>query len=428
MRPLVRNGVRHGMAGLVLAAMLGSTAARADVDLEVIYAAPAVYKNVVEEMTKEFTKAHPGIKVRFRNPTPNYEELAQQVLRDKITNSLPDVVFNGINQIGLFVDRELPVPLDGFAEADGGLQALGYHPALAALGKFRGRQYGIPYAVSMPIVYLNTDLLAKAGVEESSLASWTGILDAAKAVDTKVGGPVSGMYFDWEQTGNWLVQALITSHGGRVLQDDRCSLGFDTPSGLQALTVLESFGKAGMRNFGAVAGRQAYVGGNVGILVTSSGFAAGFERQVGQRFGFKTLTFPVGSGDARLPGGGSMGMVLSTKPERQKAAWEYIKFATGGVGQAIMAKGTGYMPVNAAAVDAPELLGNFYKEFPNQKTALRQLPLLTEWVPYPGDNSLKIIEIIKGHAERLVTGQRTAEQVMPALVKDVGALLPKCGG
>ena len=50
-----------------------------------------------------FTEAHPDIKVKFRNPVASYEEAAQQILRDQITGRLPDVAFNGINQIGLFV-------------------------------------------------------------------------------------------------------------------------------------------------------------------------------------------------------------------------------------------------------------------------------------------------------------------------------------
>jgi len=61
-------------------------------------------------------------------------------------------------------------------------------------------------------------------------------------------------------------------------------------------------------------------------------------------------------------------------------------------------------------------------------TSIQQLPLLTEWASFPGDNSLKIIEVIRHHIEGLVTGKRTAEQVMPELVGAVSNLLPKCGG
>jgi multiple sugar transport system substrate-binding protein len=93
-----------------------------------------------------------------------------------------------------------------------------------------------------------------------------------------------------------------------------------------------------------------------------------------------------------------------------------------------MVNSTGYMPGNEIAVKTPDLLGAFYAKSPNHLTSIQQLPLLTEWASFPGDNSLKIIEVIKHHIESLVTAKRTAEQVMPELVKDVSNLLPKCGG
>ncbi len=47
---------------------------------------------------------------------------------------------------------------------------------------------------------------------------------------------------------------------------------------------------------------------------------------------------------------------------------------------------------------------------------------------FPGDNSLKVIEVIKSPTEGLVTGRRTAEEtVLPSSRKGRdGALLPVC--
>jgi multiple sugar transport system substrate-binding protein len=52
------------------------------------------------------------------------------------------------------------------------------------------------------------------------------------------------------------------------------------------------------------------------------------------------------------------------------------------------------------------------------------LPVLTSWYAFPGANGLKIIDVIKGHIEAVVTGKRTAADTMPALVRDVQGLLP----
>jgi len=417
-----------GKAGLALAYLtFAGTAAQAEVKLQVAYSNAPVFKVVQESVAAKFMAQHPDIKIELRNPPASYEELAQQLMRDKITGTLPDIAFNGINQLGLFVDQKLPVALDALAQADGGMEKLGYQSALAALGKKNDNQYGVPFGVSMPLVYVNTDLVSKAGKDVDTLTNWPEILAVGQAIDQKAGGTANGFYFDWEQTGNWLFQSLVTSNGGKILADNQCNIAFDDDHGMAALKTLESFPKGGMKNLGQVNGRQAFVAGNVGIWVSSSGFAATAEKMVGDKFTLKTLAFPIGTQNPHLPGGGAMAMLLATDPVRQKAAWEYVKFATGGEGQTIMAKGTGYMPVNQAAVTTPELLGDYYKQHPNQATALKQLPLLTEWVSYPGSNSLKMIEVVKGYTEGLINGTKTAEQTMPPLVRDLTALLPQCG-
>lgn len=419
---------RPALAGVALM-IIGVTAARAEVTLDVLYTTPGTFNALHQELAKRFTEANPDIKVKFRNPVANYEEAAQQILRDQITGRLPDVAFNGINQIGLFVDRGLGAPLDAFATADGGLAQLGYYPTLAALGKYKGKLYGLPFAVSTPVLYVNADLLAKAGADAGALPkTWPELVALGKTVEAKAGSGTTGLYYQWEQTGNWLFQSLVTSKGGRILKADGCSIAFDDANGMWALKTLQAFGKSGMPNLGLGQARQSFVAGNVGILADSTSYVAAAERQIGGRFQFKTVAFPLATTEGRLPAGGNVAMVFAKDAERQKAAWKYVKFVTGPAGQTAMVNLTGYMPGNEIAVKTPDMLGAFYAKSPNHMTSIQQLPVLTEWASFPGDNSLKIIEVIKHQVEGLVTGKRTAEQVMPELVGAVSDLLPKCGG
>ncbi|WKA30493.1 ABC transporter substrate-binding protein [Bradyrhizobium roseum] len=416
------------LAGAALMA-ISVTTARAEVTLDVLYTTPGTFNALHQELARRFTEANPEIKVKFRNPAASYEEAAQQILRDQITGRLPDVAFNGINQIGLFVDRGLGAPLDGFVARDGGLAELGYYPTLAELGKHKGKLYGLPFAVSTPVLYVNADLLAKAGSDVSALPkTWPELLALGKNVEVKAGTGTTGLYYQWEQTGNWLFQSLVTSKGGRILKPDGCSIAFDDANGMWALKTLEGFGKSGMPNLGLGQARQSFVAGNIAILADSTSYVAAAERQIGGRFQFKTVAFPLAATEGRLPAGGNVAMVFSKDAERQRAAWQYVKFVTGPVGQTAMVNLTGYMPGNEIAVKTPDLLGAFYAKAPNHVTSIQQLPVLTEWTSFPGDNSLKIIEVIKHHVEGLVTGKRTAEQVMPEVVRDVSSLLPKCGG
>src|SRR5882724_7786659 len=169
------------LAGAVALMAVGATSARAEVTLDVLYTTPGTFNALHQELARRFTEAHPDIKVKFRNPVAGYEEAAQQILRDQITGRLPDVAFNGINQIGLFVDRGLGAPLDGFIENDGGVAKLGYYPALTTLGKWKGKIYGLPFAVSTPVLYVNADLVEKAGGKVDELPrSWPELMAAGK--------------------------------------------------------------------------------------------------------------------------------------------------------------------------------------------------------------------------------------------------------
>lgn len=414
-------------APVALGAAMFVSPAAAEITLDVLYTTPGTFNALQQDLAKRFTELHPDIKIKFRNPVAGYEEAAQQILRDQLTGRLPDVAFNGINQIGLFVDRGLGAPLDGLLAKDGGAARLGYYPTLVELGKWKGKTYGLPFAVSTPVLYVNADLIEKAGGKVEALPrSWPELIALGKKVETAGGSGVTGLYFQWEQTGNWLVQSLMTSKGGRVLKDDGCGIAFDNSAGMWALKTLEAFGKSGMPNLSLAQARQSFVAGSVAILVDSTSYVAAAERQIGGRFKFQTLPFPLASADGRLPAGGNMAMIFSTDGARQQAAWDYVKFVTGPTGQTQMVNLTGYMPGNEIAVKEPGMLGGFYQKSPNHQTSIAQLPVLTEWASFPGDNSLKVIEVIKSRTEGLVTGRRTAEETMPVLVKDVTALLPAC--
>jgi multiple sugar transport system substrate-binding protein len=49
--------------------------------------------------------------------------------------------------------------------------------------------------------------------------------------------------------------------------------------------------------------------------------------------------------------------------------------------------------------------------------------MLTGWYAFPGSNSLRIIDIIRGHLESVVTGKTTAAKTMPRMASDVQQLL-----
>ena len=88
-----------------------------------------------------------------------------------------------------------------------------------------------------------------------------------------------------------------------------------------------------------------------------------------------------------------------------------------------MARTTGYMPPNKAANEI--ILKAFYQQNPNKETAVRQLPLLREWMAYPGDKGLAVTQVIYDAMEGIVVGDHDdMEALRQELYEEGSDLLP----
>jgi multiple sugar transport system substrate-binding protein len=394
------------------------------ISIQVSYSSGA-YSGVLMESKRAFETRHPDIKISYRGPVLNtYEELLQATLRSAAIGDLPDISLEGNLNVGILADRGIPIALDGLIAGEAPWRDLGYSPSIQEVGQIGGKTYALAYATSVPTIYVNLDLLKKAGVDTANLPSdWKALSEAASKVQ-KLGGGVVGGLFDYHSAGNWTFQALITSQGGEILTPDGTGIAFNSPQGLRALEILRTFGAAGTVDMTQPQMLQAFAAGTVGIFASFSAAIGQIEQQIAGKFQMKAVPWPILSENGRVPAGGRTVMIYAKDPSKQKAAWEYVKFLTGAVGQTILVKGVGAVPVNQRAVDDPNLLGKFYDEHPNQKPALEAVPRLTKWLSYPGANSVKVSEIIRDQLRRVLIRQDDAPVVMADIVKQISPLLP----
>lgn len=410
------------------AVALGWGPARAQaqpVELTVEYPIPDLFKDVHEAIARDFMARYPQIKVTFRAPTPDYEAATQQALRQAVTNQLADVSYQGLNRQRIFADRGIAADLGPFIGAEKDWAKMGYDPALLSLGQVKGRQVGIGFSLSTPIVYFNADLVRRAGGDPDQFpGTWEGVFELARRIRA-LGGNVQGFHFDWDITGNWMWQALVYSHGGTMLTPDEKKVAFDGPAGRAAIADLARMVSDGaMRNVSQATSLQDFISGNLGIWSHSTSRLGGVTKQVAGRFELRTARFPIQAG-GRLPAGGNVAMMFAKDPARQRAAWEYIKFATGPIGATAMVKGTGYFPANLLPAQDPALLKPFYEHSRNHLTAIGQLPVLTGWYAFPGENGLKITDVINDRLQTVVSKSAAPEVVLAQMARDVQALLPR---
>ncbi len=414
------------LAAAALATWLASGLAFAQTTIDVQYPLGFIFDKTMQEVKTEFEKRNPSVRVNFRPAYKEYEDAAQTALRDSITKNLPDVSFQAINLQRLFVDRKIAVDLTPFIGRERNWAGEGFSDSMMALSRFGGNVHGLAFAASTPIVYFNEDLVRKAGGNPDAFpTTWDGIFELARKIEALGDGTV-GMYHSWTITGNWMWQALVLSHGGTMLSADEKKVAFDGDGGKRAIQLMGRMLKEGkMPNLAHEAARQSFFAGKMGIWTESTSLLRVADDSVGGRFKWRTAVFPIPGPNAKLPTGGMAAMMFATAPEKQKAAWEFMKFATGAEGATMMVKGTGYMPPNSLPADNPAMLKPFYATRPNHLISLKQQPLMTAWYAFPGDNALKIIAVIKDHLQSVVDTSVQPDAALAAMAKDVQNLIPK---
>jgi len=422
--------LRTWMVAAAVTLAAGFAHAQTQTEVVLQYPYPELFTETHKQIAAEFAKVHPEIKVTLRAPYESYEEGTQKVLREAVTNQLPDVTFQGLNRVRVLVDKNIPAELDGYIAAEKDFDKQGFHQAMYDIGTASGKVYALPFAISLPIVYVNLDLVKQAGGDPNNLpTTWDGLIDLAKKVKA-LGPDTNGITYAWDITGNWLWQAPVFARGGSMLNADETKVAFDGPEGQFAMKqIARLVTEGGMPNLDQPSMRATFAAGKTGIHITSTSDLNKTTQMIGGKFALKTIAFPdVVKPNGRLPAGGNVVLITAKDKAKRDAAWEVVKFWTGPKGAAIMAETTGYMPPNKVANDV--YLKDFYEKNPNNYTAVSQLALLTKWYAFPGDNGLKITDVIKDHLNSIVSGARAKEPdaVLADMTKDVQKLLPKSVG
>ncbi len=409
-------------------AMLGAgpAIAQSKATVSVQYPLGFIFDKVFGELKEAFEKANPDITVKYLPAYKEYEDAAQTALRGAVTKQLPDVSLQAINLQRLFVDRKIAMDLTPFIAKEKDWEGQGFGKSMMALSTYGGKPYGLAFAASTPIVYVNDDLVAKAGGDPAKFpTTWDGILELSNKI-AKTGPDTVGLFYSWAITGNWMWQALVFSHGGKMMSDDEKTVAFDKEPGKKSIELLgRMVREGGMPDLTPEASRAAFFAGKLGIWTESTSLLRVADEGVAGKFKWRTARFPVPGPNPKLPTGGAAAMMFATDPKQQEAAWRYMKFITGPVGATIMVKGTGYMPPNSLPANDPNMLKAFYAEKPNHLTSLSQQPLMTAWYAFPGENNLKIIQVIKDRLQTVVDKSAQPDAALTAMAADVTKLLPK---
>ncbi|NEE02829.1 ABC transporter substrate-binding protein [Phytoactinopolyspora halotolerans] len=352
-----------------------------------------------QRLIDEFEAAHPNIRIEPTGTPAG--EIHTSVHAQAAAGNPPDVAQIGWSKFG-FVLENLPyVPLGEVAPVDE-LQAHldGMYPAAVELGMHEDALAGLAYSVSTPTMFINADLFAEAGLDpQDPPSTWAEAEDAALAIADETGA--QGIYVDaaGEAKSDFLTQSLINSNGGRLVGDDG-SLHLDDPAAVEALSMLGDLtGSGAQPAVGEAEAIAIFESGQLGMLVSSTALLGGFASSTEGVFELETAGLPAFDGHDVAPTVSGAGLfVFADDPDKQAAAWDFVRFLTGDDGFTILASVIGYLPLRPSLIDDPAYLGDFFAEDDRLLPTIEQLDSLVPYQVLPGENSQQAVEFIQDNA------------------------------
>lgn len=335
---------------------VASTAA-APVKITVWYPLPTAgpLQEAMDALVKKFNAANKGVQVEMVL-TGNYGQNFEKILASASANTLPDAAMVELLQIPQLANTSQLLALDDLSkDADFNFNDLA--PALLGNSYFNNKLYAIPWQRSTTMMFYNRDMFKAAGLDpDKPPLTW----DDAHAVALKLQAkdatvvPMTGAI-----ASDWAFEGQLLSFNGALLSKDGKTATYNSPEAIAALKpwldmskdktlVIRDFNGFGPSVSEFIAGRNA--------MVMQSIFArAQIEQQA--KFDWDVAAVPGGpAGPVLNAGGGNFVIFGKTTPEKQKAAWTFIKWMTAPENSAEYSIKSGYLPVRTSALQVPAMV------------------------------------------------------------------------
>jgi multiple sugar transport system substrate-binding protein len=310
----------------------------------------------------EFGRRHPDIKVQtvLSGPDP-----MQQMSTFCSGGKCPDVLMAWELTYAGLADRGVLLDLNPMLARDAAFAAELRADSIAALYEtftFKGGQYALPEQWSGNFLFYNKTLFTDAGLRPppdrwQQPWSFAEFLDTAAALTKR---DSSGRVTQWGFVDTWVPYysaGLFGMNNGVpwcTPRENPARMNFGDPAfidGVQFYTDLANTHKVAPKpaDVQSISTMDLFSSGRAAMALGGHWRYQTFSRAEGLDFDVTVL--PSGpSGQGGMSNIGTTGLAIAASSTRKQQAWEFVKFAAGPVGQALIGKSGLFVPVLRSAL------------------------------------------------------------------------------
>ncbi|WP_190813275.1 ABC transporter substrate-binding protein [Saccharopolyspora pogona] len=385
---------------------------------------PRVVDNLKAVLGPEFT-TRTGITVKFEQAGgPRWPDVDTRLQSDLTAGHRADIALIGTNSVRTYADSELAQPLDDLI-AQPPFDASQFQPALLNVDKIGGRTMAVPYCVSTLALYLNQDVLRKAGLDPNRTpATFTELKEyATKIVSSKAAR--YGVAWPYDTDANWALQTILSSAGASMMDPAEKQVTINQPLAVQQLQYWRDLVQEGTSTVITSADlTAAFLRGDIGMMLQSSGQAVSVSK--GASFSARTDLVPVPDGGTRRTtvGGGSA-IILAEDENVRRSAWQVVQELIGPTSQTQLVKTTGYTSANQKALSDPQYLGNFAQEQPLTAAGSAQIATLAPWYQFPGARAGEAQNQLRDAVVAALNGTKPVGQALNDAARSITSLVTR---
>ena len=374
--------------------------------------------NLMTSLCEEYSEQNPDVEIEAIY-AGDYVQTFQRTLTSSRAGDPPDVAVLTNADVWTAVDEGIALPLQPFIDAEGPDFLDRFFPAMLDDCKVADEYVAIPFQKSTHVLYYNKDMFREAGLDpEKGPDTWDELVEYCKLLT--VPGEIYGVEIPIDF---YYMAVFILQNGGTINNIEGTETYLDSPEAIETLEFLRSLVEAGYTPAKRLYGDSSsdFVAGKAAMMYNSSG-SLGFVRD-SCAFDWGVCYLPAGKERVAPTGGGQFVICQGTSPERQQAAWEFIKWMTEPEQAAEWSIGSGFIAVNPASFDLPVMI-EYNESLPQAVVARDQLEYAMGEYPKTHD-ARQIAQTMSTAFESIMAGIEEPEAALIELQANCDSILSK---
>lgn len=312
----------------------------------------------------------------------SYEESIVKFKAVSGTKEVPDLVqMNDVSTSFMYRSGAV-VPMYEFIKEDKNFDESKLEDVLLNYYRINGNLYSMPFNSSTAILVYNKDAFREVGLDpEKAPKSYKEIEEySRKLVKTNKNGVVDRYGFSIISYA-WFIEQLLANDNSLYVDEENGRNG-KLPTkvvyGKQLPVILDWMRRMNTEKLATNYGREwnttrsAFNSGKVAMFLDSSAGITGVIKNSNFEVGTAFIPNESGEFNGSIIGGASLWITKSENKAKQKAAWDFVKYATSKDVQAFWSSKTGYFPVNKESYDT-DLMKTTMEKMPQFKTIVEEL-------------------------------------------------------